>query len=200
MWFMLTLSWFAVVVQLIFVILGVASGLYYLAELVEEYTVLAAKVIKCIILICLGIYVGLLIFEDLPYSMTICGLISQIDHLLILKNFPYFELTSPPFLAGIALLITNHYLAFSHFAERFYPFTQVLGYFTLCMWIVPFAFFISLSANDNVLPTTTETRPLLDDSDLVSHYFSRKGKRLGLLSLFNYAKESVLPQRVKKAF
>lgn len=80
---------------------------------------------------------------------------------------------------------------------------QVLGYFTLCLWVVPFAFFISLSANDNVLPTLSEQRPLFSgepDGDLVSHYFSRKGKRAGLLSLFNYAKDSILPQRLKKAF
>jgi len=199
---MLVLSWLALLIQLIFVILAVASGLYYLAELVEEYTVLAAKVIKCIIIATFVVYVLLLLFDDLPYSLIICGLLSQLDHLLILKDFPYFELTSPPFLAGIVLLVTNHYLAFSHFADKYYPFTQVLGFFTLCLWIVPFSFFISLSANDNVLPTTAETRPLLDDNsgDLVSHYFSRKGKRAGLLSFFNYAKETILPQRIKKAF
>ena len=30
---------------------------------------------------------------------------------------------------------------------------QVLAYFFLCLWLVPFSFFISLSANDFVLPT-----------------------------------------------
>jgi hypothetical protein len=39
-----------------------------------------------------------------------------------------------------------------------------------------------------------------DDNDVVSNYFSRKGKKYGLLSLFNYAKDSVLPQRSKKSF
>ena len=38
---------------------------------------------------------------------------------------------------------------------------QVMAYFTLCLWLVPFAFFVSLSANENVLPTTAERRPLL---------------------------------------
>lgn len=39
-----------------------------------------------------------------------------------------------------------------------------------------------------------------DDNDIVTNYFSSKGKKLGLLSLFSYAKESILPQRNKKAF
>ena len=38
---------------------------------------------------------------------------------------------------------------------------QVMAYFTLCLWLVPFAFFVSLSANENVLPTTSERMPIL---------------------------------------
>ena len=104
-----------------------------------------------------------------------------------------------------------------------------MAYFTLCLWLVPFAFFVSLSANENVLPTTSERRPLLqgmlclecfwhiclnfpfvylcfekilfsDETDVVSHYFMRKEKRKGLLAVFNGIKESVLPTRTKKAF
>ena len=30
---------------------------------------------------------------------------------------------------------------------------QVMAYFTICLWLVPFSFFVSLSANENVLPT-----------------------------------------------
>jgi len=202
MWFMFLLSCFAIIVQLFFIVLSVAAGLYYLAELVEEYTVVASKVIRYMIFITLGIYIGLLLFENLPHSLIFCGIGSQLMHLLILRNFPFFNLTSPPFMAAVVLLFVNHYLAFSHFATVYYPFTQVLGFFTLCLWIVPFAFFISLSANENTLPTHAEQRPLINDdqSDFASHYFSRKAKRYGLLSLFNLAKESILPQRIKKSF
>ena len=34
-----------------------------------------------------------------------------------------------------------------------YTCAQVLGFFFLCVWLVPFSIFISLSANDMVLPT-----------------------------------------------
>lgn len=156
---------------------------------------------------CLAIYILLLLFEDLPFSMITCGILSHIIHLLILQNFPYFEFTSIPFILGCLFVIVNHYLAFTYFASKFVPFSQVLGYFTICLWIVPFTFFISLSANDNVLPVTIggdhqEGRPLLNDidGDVVSSIFSRKNKKLSLLSFFNYAKESLLPQRVKKSF
>lgn len=71
-----------------------------------------------------------------------------------------------------------------------------MAYFTMCLWIVPFALFVSLSANEYVLPTTTETR----DGDVVTNYFSKKGKKYGLLTLFDYAKTSILPTQRKKGF
>lgn len=33
-----------------------------------------------------------------------------------------------------------------------YLFSQILAIFFICVWIVPFAFFVSLSANENTLP------------------------------------------------
>ena len=86
-----------------------------------------------------------------------------------------------------------------------------MAYFTICMWLVPFAFFVSLSANENVLPTVNERRPLLsDDNDVVTNYFSKKQKGValhfnvmklyvsnvsgyGLLSMFNSVKDSLTP-------
>ena len=69
-----------------------------------------------------------------------------------------------------------------------------MAYFTLCMWLVPFAFFVSLSANENVLPTVNERRPLLsDDNDVVTNYFSKKQKGVGLLSMFNSVKDNLTP-------
>ena len=44
MWFLYTLSWIATVLQVCFVTMAIAAGLYYLAELVEEFTAVAAKV------------------------------------------------------------------------------------------------------------------------------------------------------------
>ena len=53
----------------------------------------------------------------------------------------------------------------------------------------------------------SETQPILsvlskktDQNDVVSNYFSRKTKKMGILTFFNYAKESLLPERMKKSF
>lgn len=200
MWFLYILSWIALIVQVCFITVAVAAGLYYLAELVEEYTVMTKRVVWWMNVITLSFYVGFLLFEDFPTSLIVCGIISQVAHLFILKTFLFVVIASPAFIVGVIMLIINHYLAFQYFASVYYFFSEVIAYFTLCLWLVLFAFFVSLLANENVLPTVAETRPLLDDNDVVSNYFSRKGKKYGLLSLFNYAKDSVLPQRNKKSF
>merc|ERR1711936_1522430 len=96
---------------------------------------------------------------------------------------------SPAFIGACVMLIVNHYLAFQFFADKYYIFSEVLGYFTLCLWLVPFAFFVSLSANENVLPTMAEKRPLLtDDNDVVSNTFSAGRKKLASSPCFKVSK------------
>ncbi len=69
-----------------------------------------------------------------------------------------------------------------------------MAYFTVCMWLLPFSFFVSLSANENVLPTLSESRPLLSgENDVVSNYFSNKQKGYGLLSVFKSVKDNLTP-------
>jgi hypothetical protein len=76
------------------------------------------------------------------------------------------------------LVLLNHYLWFQHFSaaqERYYSrassiydepdvptFTEVASYFGLCVWLIPFALFVSLSAGDNVLPTMGTEQPSHD--------------------------------------
>jgi len=204
MWFLYILSWVAALVQILFVTLAIAAGLYYLAELVEEYTVMTARIIRWVSTFTLIAYIGLFLFESFTASMVVCGVISQLLNLYLLEqSFPFFALTSPAFLTNLAMVIVNHWLAFQFFGDNYYPFSEVMAYFTLFLWLVPFAFFVSLSANENVLPTTaSERRPLLsDENDVVSNYFMRKEKRFGLLAGFNSVKEYVMgPSRGKKAF
>jgi len=69
---------------------------------------------------------------------------------------------------SLALVIANHYLWFRHFSAppahsyNSYPysrdlniptFTEIAAFFGLCVWLVPFALFVSLSAGENVLPS-----------------------------------------------
>ena len=73
---------------------------------------------------------------------------------------------------NLVLVITNHFLWFRHFSTATlsltsssrYPksrydqldipsFTEIASYFGLCVWLIPFCLFVSLSASENVLPS-----------------------------------------------
>lgn len=64
------------------------------------------------------------------------------------------------------LVLINHVAWYRHFSAKqknsyaYYgtpddlpSFTEIASYFGICVWLVPFALFVSLSASDNVLPT-----------------------------------------------
>lgn len=108
--------------------------------------------------------------------MVMFGITTQICHFLIIKNFPFVTFLSFNFIGTMILEVVNHYLAFSYFSATYYPFfevtffifnlmnkliyfiLQVITYFTLCLWLVPFALFVSVSTNDNILPTILDRK------------------------------------------
>ncbi|XP_001492526.2 protein TEX261 [Equus asinus] len=194
MWFMYVLSWLSLFIQVAFITLAVAAGLYYLAELIEEYTVATSRIIKYMIWFSTAVLIGLYVFERFPSGMIGVGLFTNLVYFGLLQTFPFIMLTSPNFILSCGLVVVNHYLAFQFFAEEYYPFSEVLAYFTFCLWIIPFAFFVSLSAGENVLPSTMQP-----GDDVVSNYFTKgkRGKRLGILVVFSFIKEAILPSRQK---
>lgn len=46
---------------------------------------------------------------------------------------------------------------FQFFTRRYYSFVSIASFFGICVWMIPFAYFISLSANDNALPSFDKT-------------------------------------------
>uniref|UniRef100_A0A3Q2HNQ9 Protein TEX261 n=1 Tax=Equus caballus TaxID=9796 RepID=A0A3Q2HNQ9_HORSE len=168
MWFMYVLSWLSLFIQVAFITLAVAAGLYYLAELIEEYTVATSRIIKYMIWFSTAVLIGLYVFERFPSGMIGVGLFTNLVYFGLLQTFPFIMLTSPNFILSCGLVVVNHYLAFQFFAEEYYPFSEVLAYFTFCLWIIPFAFFVSLSAGENVLPSTMQP-----GDDVVSNYFTK---------------------------
>jgi hypothetical protein len=92
----------------------------------------------------------------------------------------------------IVLVLLNHYVWFTHFssatfishpASRYDPsnlptFTEIASYFGLCVWLVPFSLFVSLSASDNVLPTIGSEEPGMPGSAVQG-----KNKRQGMFKV-----------------
>ncbi|CEP63184.1 Svp26p LALA0_S07e04324g [Lachancea lanzarotensis] len=165
------LSYVGTVLGFLFLTLSIAAGLYYISELVEEHSEPTKRFLTRAIYGIIVIYVLLLILDSFPFKLSVFSIASYVVYLRNLKHFPFISLSSPTFLASCVLVALNHYLWFRHFNDTDVPpqfrydpnyiprrrasFTEVASFFGVCVWFVPFALFVSLSAGDNVLPTTT---------------------------------------------
>jgi hypothetical protein len=49
----------------------------------------------------------------------------------------------------------DHGFWFFYFTQNYLEFNQIASFFLICVWLVPFAYFISLSAGENSLPYGT---------------------------------------------
>ncbi|KAK3395385.1 DUF396-domain-containing protein [Sordaria brevicollis] len=170
MWILPLVGYLGSIVGFCFLTLAIASGLYYLSEVVEEHTVVAKRFLTRLIYTIIVIQLLLCLVDRFPFFLTLLSVGSHVVYLGNMRRFPYVKLTDPLFLLSCGLVLVNHYLWFKHFSghqERaiqnmtsYYDmpanvptFTEIASYFGICVWLVPFALFVSLSASDNVLPT-----------------------------------------------
>ncbi|KAI8146450.1 transmembrane adaptor Erv26-domain-containing protein [Fennellomyces sp. T-0311] len=181
----------AVVLGFCFLVLSLACGLYYLAELVEEYTVYTRKVIKTMTVAVVAIHVLLWIVDRLPFLQLAFSILCHGVYTLNLKTFPFISLTSVPFIASCALVFVDHFLWFKFFTTHYRPFMDIAAFFGVCVWLIPFTYFISLSANDNALPTTGETSNTATVDAIPSHH--KKGLLRSVFSVFDRKNNDVLP-------
>ncbi|EAW11128.1 uncharacterized protein ACLA_088170 [Aspergillus clavatus NRRL 1] len=173
MWILPLVGYLGVIVGFSFLTLAIASGLYYLSELVEEHTVFARRVLTRLIYSIIVIQVLLYLFDGFPFFLSIFSIGSHIVYSSNLRRFPIVKLSDPLFLLSCVLVGLNHWFWFRHFSQPLPSsrastnwrqpyivdvadmptFTEVASYFGLCVWLIPFALFVSLSAGENVLPS-----------------------------------------------
>lgn len=172
--FIQILALFGVVLGFLLLVLAIALGLYYISELVEEHTEPTKRILKRLIFAVLTTLTLLWLFDSFPFKLTVFLFLSHLVYMQNLVKFPYVQLTSPIFLVSCCLVVVNHFLWFEHFHNPYIPpieerlkpnyyppriplFTEVCSFFGLCIWLIPFALFVSLSAHDNLLPHHIES-------------------------------------------
>ncbi|KAF9098940.1 erv26 super protein [Mortierella sp. GBA35] len=190
------ISYAGAAIAFVFATLSLACGLYYLAELVEEYTVLTKKIIKGLTLAVVGLHLMLWIVDGLPFTKIMFSLACHAVYSTNLGSFPYINLVSVPFLSSIVLVLVDHFMWFQYFANKYYGFMSIASFFGICVWLVPFTYFISLSANDNALPSFDNKISQEDNNNN-----NNKQKKNGILkSLFGAIlnkKDSSIPTLVE---
>ncbi|KAL1662342.1 DUF396-domain-containing protein [Schizophyllum commune] len=168
------LLYIAVLAAFGFVTLSLASGLLYVSELIEEHSRTAKTIGQRGIYAIILLHILLYLTDSLPFWRTIFSIVC---HIVYLQNFsadwPLISLASPSFVLSCILVIADHFIWFFYFAQmsaaarhsryrkdpRAPEFTEVATFFGLCVWLAPLFLFLSLSANDNALPTRSAVQP-----------------------------------------
>ncbi|KAI0298907.1 transmembrane adaptor Erv26-domain-containing protein [Russula brevipes] len=168
------LSYVAALAAFMFVTLSIASGLLWISELIEERSKVAKIVGKKSIYIIISIHLLLAFTDALPLQKIA---FSTFCHVVYLQNFsdtwPVISLTSQSFIASCILVVVDHFMWFFHFAHithearqaarkayrggpiaKVPTFGDMATFFGICVWFAPLFLFLSLSANDNTLPTS----------------------------------------------
>lgn len=87
----------------------IASGLYYLSELVEEHTVIAKRLLTRLIYAIIGLQLILCLADGFPLALTLVGIASHVVYLGNMQRFPFVKLTDPLFLASCrTFLFSSH--------------------------------------------------------------------------------------------
>lgn len=154
--------------------LSLASGLYYLSELIEENLVLTKKILKNLLLLISILFILIYLFDNLPLNLILFSLFSNFIYNLNLKKFPNnLNLLNPLFLFTCLLALINHLIWFNYFNNPYIPtinerlnenfklpyypnFTEIASFFAILIWLFPFALFISISSNENGLPISID--------------------------------------------
>lgn len=141
---------------MLFLALSVAIGLYYVAELAEEYPSLAGKCIKYATGVVLGLHL-ILMLDGLPWYNSLVGLLCHCVYASLLREFPFINTLSLEALLSVVAFLVSHVVWFQYFTDGMYggiryDFLTVLGFFFVMLWMIPIGLFISMSINDNVLP------------------------------------------------
>lgn len=103
MWILPLVGYLGLLLGFCFLTLAIASGLYYLSELVEEHTVFTKKLLSRLIYIVIGIQVLLALFDKFPWSLSALGITSHIVYAQNLRRFPVVKLTDPVFLISCGM-------------------------------------------------------------------------------------------------
>ncbi|BEJ11946.1 hypothetical protein CspHIS471_0204060 [Cutaneotrichosporon sp. HIS471] len=176
------LSYLGSITAFLFITLSLASGLLWVAELIEEHSryarVVGVRAIYAIIVLHALLYV----VDGLPFLHIVFSILCHVVYLqhFAAGSWPFISLISPVFILSCILVVTDHFLWFFYFAGiaqeakraraaryryaqhavRDAPsFMDVAAFFATCVWFIPLFLFLSLSANDNVIPSFDTSAP-----------------------------------------
>lgn len=212
----------AAILLILFTALSYATGLFYLAELAEEYPTKTKKVLRISIVAILLLHIILAFTTTLSYLPIILGFATHICYWLLSSTYPDIQLKSLPFIGSCIGVIASQGLWYYEFrlsstaiqqtsnffngSRRYEPNSrynqpyplytfstvEVISFTLLLVWFVPLFYFISGNLGDSSLPTTL-TAVNTTDSNAKSKNSKKSRFDINYRSWFKRTTAQVLP-------
>ncbi|KAK5280072.1 erv26 superfamily protein, partial [Cryomyces antarcticus] len=99
MWILPLVGYLGVILGFTFLTLAIASGLYYLSEVVEEHTVFAKKLLTRLIYFTIALQL-LLLVDGFPIALSLLSVGSHVVYAQNLRRFPVVKLSDPLFVSS----------------------------------------------------------------------------------------------------
>lgn len=130
-------------------IVGAAIGLYKTVIYIEDHTMAFKDRILEIIYTVAALHIVMLFRGVSILQVAFSGFIQYIFYHLYLK-YPDFTISDPLLITGSVLALVNHFLTLRLLIFNYYI-LEIIFYFIMCVWFTPFCFYVSLSANEDVM-------------------------------------------------
>ena len=108
-----------VLIIILFTALSYATGLFYLAELAEEYPTITKRIVRYLVLSIVTLHL-LAFISALPKLPLALGLLLHLSYLALLTTFPILPLTSPIFYLALLLLVATQLAWYTQMPTSFY--------------------------------------------------------------------------------
>lgn len=100
MWILSLVGYVGALLGFCFLTLAIASGLYYLSELVEEHSVIAKRLLTRLIYSIIVVQTVLWLFDGFPFWITLLSVLSHVIYLGNMRRFPFVKLSDPLFVVS----------------------------------------------------------------------------------------------------
>jgi len=180
--------------------LAVATALYVLCDLAEEYSSIVKRWLKYGMVVIISLY-ALLLLDGLPYEKVLFGIVAHLTFIPTLNTFPVVNPMSFWSILSVVACIANH-VSWFHWILLQYPPVSVqrcFGFIFVFVWLVPLGFFASLSTPDEMLPSNNTIGSSVGNPMYNGAFSNNKQQKSNIIKRFlDYCIEKLLPSRGKR--
>ncbi|KAI5191459.1 hypothetical protein NECID01_1453 [Nematocida sp. AWRm77] len=138
---------------------GFVAGLYKSIHFIEEYPNRAKERIQFLIYAVCGLHIVLL-FRGISIFLLGFSLLCEFLFYNLLLDYPNIETSGAGFISALIMTFINHIAFLSTMVNHKFGLLEIVFYFIVIVWAVPFSFILSLTANDNIIALPGAKKPI----------------------------------------